>query len=97
MALQVFLDYDLARETATGDGWRVIKIDSATSPPVEVTTYHTTIDLAATTIKGYFSDDPVVDQYFLDRAEANLLAANAAALATSKASLRTAEGIDAAP
>lgn len=57
----------------------------------------TTITLAQGAIEELFSSDPEVDQYFYDKAVDGVVTGQASAIATSKQSLRVADGLDPTP
>ena len=71
--------------------------DGTGTPLVQTEVLSATLTLALGVIEELFSSDPEVDAFYYDKAVATLVTGNAAAIATSKQSLRTAEGLDPLP
>ena len=95
MALQTYLDFDSSAEAADGAGWRVVSFDSEDTTndgnPTQVADFFATIDEALEEIKDLFQANGAVDAYFLAKAQADYLAANAAEVATALTAQRTGE------
>jgi hypothetical protein len=85
--------FDPAQEDADGKGWIVTSGDDTLEPPSYATNTYLTYTAAAAAQKALFQADPTVDAYLTAKAEAQVLAAQSAAVATAEASLRTAEGL----
>jgi len=94
--LNVSLDFDSASETSTGTGWRVIHwlTDESGTPPTQFTDHYATITVAQGAIEELFSSDPEIDQYFYNKAVADLVGTSGASIDTAKTTLRVADGLD---
>ena len=97
--LNVSLDFNSASETETGTGWRVLHwlADPVSEdvPTEQFENFYATITEALAAIEELFSSDLEVDQYFQAKAVAALVASSGGPIATSKQSLRVADGLDA--
>jgi hypothetical protein len=88
--LQATVRFQPDREDLTADGWSVVMTDDSA---VLSTTNYATITLALTAVTDEFRTDPTVDSYFNQAAESTVLGTNAAAVASAKSALLTAEGL----
>ena len=89
-------------ESEDGSGWRLDWAQDGGDMPDGTSTENTvewfeTITDLQTRIDELFSGDPLVHAYWVQRAEENVLAANAADVATEVETLRVAEGLTAEP
>jgi hypothetical protein len=91
MALVASLRFLPDREADTADGWLVSLGNTASSSYTD--TYYATITAAQTAIRTAFQNDVEVDAYFTSAAEASVLSTNASSVNSTKASLKTAEGL----
>lgn len=91
MAVNVAITFDPVQEEADGAGWVLaVYTDESDTPTI---TTHATYTAAALAQKGVFQVDPDVTAYFQQKAEDQVLATNAAAVTSTRTSLRTAEGL----
>lgn len=88
--LQATLRFLPDREGDTADGWAV---DLGDESEVPTRTYYATITAAQAAIRTAFQADAGIDGYFTQAAEGEVLATNAAAVASAKTALLTAEGL----
>lgn len=94
MATSVQIGFDAEQELIDGKGW---VLTYRNSDNVTITSTHSTWSNITGVAQDVFSDDPDIDAFFLQRAIDDLVAANATTIATSKATKRTADGLDATP
>lgn len=88
-----YLFFDPDQETLDGKGWTVNSYDDALDEPIITTVTYLTITAALNAIKALFNSDAAVNAYFQEKAEAAVLAANAAAVTTQKTTYMTGEGL----
>lgn len=92
------LFFDPAGEDLDGKGWTVASWVETTGgpdgPPAVITTVkYLTLTAAQAAIKALFIADTDVLAYFTAKAQATVLAANAAAVASALSASKTAEGL----
>jgi hypothetical protein len=93
VALVVSMSFDPAQEDADDEGWIIAYYDDSIAEAPVTTSTHTTYTAAEAAQWALFQADPTVDAYFQEKAEDQVLAAQAAAVATAETALRTAEGL----
>ncbi len=93
MALTINYTFDPVAEETAANGWVISWYndnDPEATPTVE---NFTTYPLAEARILALFQADASIDAYLTGEAQESVLAANAAAVASTRTDLRTAEGL----